>query len=118
MQSVSSNAVYNSLVIKSDTSSSNTKWFLQESSNGIIIGYGWNVSRVDLGAGDYFAGEAPVGYKVVDIISADVFASANTHQVMGAVHIWGSGQGVIVYIQTAGTFYAGYIRFMAVLQKI
>ena len=118
MQSVSSNAVYKSLVMVSDTSSSNTRWFLQKSSNGIIIGYGWNVSRVDLGAGDYFAGNAPVGYKVVDIISADAFASGNTHQVMGAVHIYGNGLGVVVYIQTAGTFYAGYIRMMAVLQKI
>ena len=118
MNSVSSNAVYNSLVIKSDTSSSNTKWLLQESSNGIIIGYGWNVGQVSLGAGDYFAGEPPVGYKVVDIISADVFASGNTHQVMGAVHISGTGQGVVVYVQSAGTFYTGYIRMMAVLQKI
>ena len=118
MQSVSSNAVYKSLVIKSDTSSSNTRWFLQESSNGIIIGYGWNVSQVNLNQGSFFLGEPPAGYKVVDIISADAFASRNTNQVMGAVHIYGNGQGVVVYIQTTGTFYAGYIRFMAVLQKI
>ena len=118
MQSVSSNAVYKSLVIVSDTSSNNTRWLLQESSNGIIIGYGWNVSQVNLNQGGFFLGEPPTGYKVVDIISADAFASGNTNQVMGAVHIYGSGQGVVVYIQTTGTFYAGYIRFMAVLQKI
>lgn len=91
---------------------------MQESSNEIIIGYGWNTGTWNISQGEYFVGGAPVGYKVVDIISADVFASGNKSRVIGGVHIYGNGQGVVVYIQTTGTFLPGYIRMMAVLQKI
>ena len=116
MNSVSSNAVYNATKMIS-ASSSNANWYLQEFSNGIIIGYCFNNSTLTLGGGEHFYGYAPSGYVVDNIISADAFASSNTAFVRGASHVGGSGDGVVVYVQVGGTFYAGYFRVVALLHK-
>ena len=117
MQSVSSGAVYNALEIKS-ASSSNANWILQEGSNGVIIGYGFNSSAISLSAGGYYIGYVPSGYKAVNVINANAFADANSGFVTGATHIFNTGEGVVVYVYQSGTFSKGGIRIMAQLSRI
>ena len=116
MQSVTSNAVAN--VTKFEVlSSSNADWLLQESSNGYIIGYGWNKSTVTHSSFNAYSAYVPSGYRVAKVISGNAFADGQADAVTGAVHIGGSTNNRIAVYTQAGTFYAGNIRVVALLER-